>query len=77
MEFEAHILQFRSTHEYFETAEYEVQTPTRNTFLVVCARQKCQIPCLAKRASKEKHAYILNLPSNSGHQKSVHDVEEI
>ena len=32
-EFEAHTLQFRSTHEYFETAKYELQTPTTNMFL--------------------------------------------
>ena len=30
MEFEAHILQFRSTHEYFETAEYEGQTQRKS-----------------------------------------------
>ena len=34
VEFEAHILQFRSTHEYFETAKYELQTPTATMFLV-------------------------------------------
>ena len=34
LEFEAYILQFRSTDEYFETAEYEVQTPPINIFLL-------------------------------------------
>ena len=31
MEFGLHILQFRSTHEYFETVIYELQTPTVTT----------------------------------------------
>ena len=33
-EFEAHTLQFRSTHEYFKTAKYELQTPTATMFLM-------------------------------------------
>ena len=33
LEFELHILQFRSTHEYFETAKYELQTPATNMYL--------------------------------------------
>ena len=34
LNFEANILQFWSTHEYFKTPKYELQTPTRNMFLI-------------------------------------------
>ena len=33
----AHIRGFGSTSEYFETAEYELQTPTKNIVLVTCS----------------------------------------
>ena len=61
-EFEAHTLQFRSTHEYFKTAKYELQTPTTTMFLMDILVNNSQFK-MSKISQyfplKEKHAYML------------------
>ena len=58
-EFEAHTLQFRSTHEYFKTAEYELQTPTATMFLMDILVIKPQLKCpKSTKIRSLKNAYI-------------------